>query len=768
MQVIGALGRIAAGLLVSTLGLPAAAQSVWYVDCTARQEGGGTHEDPYKTIQYALERPATGPGDTLLVAPGVYPENLVLDFCSVTLRSLQGPAATVLDGQGRGSTVVIRHLERGLRPVLEGFTITGGSGTPFGPGSAGGGVFLHDTNAELIDCIVSGNSALRGGGVAVVAATATLTKVTLHDNVAGIAPGIRDGHGGGLFVYAEAEASVVCGRISGNVAGRGAGIFAERAKLFLDTSEVVGNRAGTGDYLDQVGEGGGLYAFAGSATLHHSAFRENLVEGLAGGGARLVHVEAAISGCTFENNAVGAWWPATPEFLGEGGGLSVEGDAVVIGTTFVRNHAPDRGGAFAGDGSISCSTFRANTARFGGAVWTSGLGFVPTGCYYGNLMLVDCTLEQNQAVGSPTDAMGGAVHGPAYLEACTLNGNHAFGHGGAAKGATLVDCVLSGNSVEPAQLYLSAYGGGAYQSHLEGCEVEGNTALGIGEAVGWGGGLYDCDGLRLVLHGNRADFGGGLVQVDAQTLTHLTVWGNQATYVADGLLFLGPGALLNSIVWNNPTQGIVDWNGAAQVTYSDIEGGWPGAGNVTWDPGLWAPELGDFHLTSYSWCVDAGDPLSPPDPDGSLPDMGALPFDPDWCGSPAAYCQAKVNSAGCTPSIGWSGTPSLSGPDDFVVTAQGVLGGQPGLLFWGWEPAETPFLGGTLCILPPLYRSAATSSSGSGCAGSYGFPITQAFLVAHGLWAGSTLYAQVWTRDPGFAPPQDVGMTDALRFTICK
>ena len=35
--------------------------------------------------------------------------------------------------------------------------------------------------------------------------------------------------------------------------------------------------------------------------------------------------------------------------------------------------------------------------------------------------------------------------------------------------------------------------------------------------------------------------------------------------------------------------------------------------------------------------------------------------------TPTTYCTGKVTTAGCTPSIDTSGTPTLSGPDDFLV-----------------------------------------------------------------------------------------------------
>jgi len=35
------------------------------------------------------------------------------------------------------------------------------------------------------------------------------------------------------------------------------------------------------------------------------------------------------------------------------------------------------------------------------------------------------------------------------------------------------------------------------------------------------------------------------------------------------------------------------------------------------------------------------------------------------------------------------------------------------------------------------------------------------------LGANTIVYAQFWSRDPAFAPPYNIGLTDALQFTIC-
>jgi hypothetical protein len=138
----------------------------------------------------------------------------------------------------------------------------------------------------------------------------------------------------------------------------------------------------------------------------------------------------------------------------------------------------------------------------------------------------------------------------------------------------------------------------------------------------------------------------------------------------------------------------------------------------------------------------------------------------------AAYCTAKVNSLGCTPSIGWSGTPSLSAPqDDFHIRATNVLNNKPGILVWGLVAFAVPFQGGTLCVKPPMQRTGVQYSGGnpppSDCSGSYDFHLSQAYMQQFFFQAGAIIYAQYWSRDPGFAAPNNVGLTNALRVVTC-
>ena len=143
------------------------------------------------------------------------------------------------------------------------------------------------------------------------------------------------------------------------------------------------------------------------------------------------------------------------------------------------------------------------------------------------------------------------------------------------------------------------------------------------------------------------------------------------------------------------------------------------------------------------------------------------------CPSWGNYCQPKANSQFCAPSIFATGTPSLSGAGQaFRIWAENVLNQKVGLMLWGRAPASVPFAGGTLCVAPPLTRTAAQNSGGSSlptedCTGAYVFQFTPAMMSQGGLIVGDNVYSQYWSRDNGFPPPNNVGLTGAVHWEVC-
>jgi hypothetical protein len=136
----------------------------------------------------------------------------------------------------------------------------------------------------------------------------------------------------------------------------------------------------------------------------------------------------------------------------------------------------------------------------------------------------------------------------------------------------------------------------------------------------------------------------------------------------------------------------------------------------------------------------------------------------------AVYCTPKVNSLGCVPSIGSSGTLSLGDASPFVVTASQVLSSRVGLFVYGKSGrAALPFQGGTLCANPPIRRTPQQSSGGTpppalDCSGSYAFHFDSWFASGAdpGLSLGTIVDGQFWSRDP--AASFGAGVTDAIEF----
>lgn len=135
------------------------------------------------------------------------------------------------------------------------------------------------------------------------------------------------------------------------------------------------------------------------------------------------------------------------------------------------------------------------------------------------------------------------------------------------------------------------------------------------------------------------------------------------------------------------------------------------------------------------------------------------------------YCTAKTTSTGCTPVITSAGEPRASGFDSFYVSATQVRTATRGAFIWSLVPVALPFGGGTLCVAPPYQFQGVSSGTYGGLFGPCGqgqfvFQATQSFFGAHGILPGMTVYAQFMSRDNGYPAPNNIGLTDAITFTL--
>ena len=202
--------------------------------------------------------------------------------------------------------------------------------------------------------------------------------------------------------------------------------------------------------------------------------------------------------------------------------------------------------------------------------------------------LANCTFSRNSA-----RSRGGGMHNDGsspVLTHCTFGGNLTGNVGGGVSNEysslpTLSGCTFGGNSA-------NFGGGGMYNLYsspgLTNCTFDGNLAGSLGSGMyndSSSPGLTNC-----TFSANSAGAaGGGMYNwySSSPTLTNCILWGDI------------PDEIFNDSLIRSPV-----------VTYSDIQGGYGGEGNIDAVPWFADPDNGDFRLGACSPCIDRGDNLA--------------------------------------------------------------------------------------------------------------------------------------------------------------
>jgi hypothetical protein len=379
------------------------------------------------------------------------------------------------------------------------------------------------------------------------------------------------------------------------------------ANAVLDGFTIIGGNANRYGYEDR---GGGMYNYHSNPTLAYCTFLLNSTIGI-GGGIYNLDSNPTLVHCTFSAN-----------FAGDSGGgmFNKLSSAILNNCVFSDNSAVFGGGIYNQDSSspilVGCK-FTGNSADFlGGCMFNSG----------GRPALNDCLFSANSA----TDGGGGILNSASSpkLADCSFNGNFSE-HGGAilnqGSSPTLVNCTFSGNS--------ATWGGGMLNEMMSNPLVKNCT-----------------------FNGNSAALGGGMRNnmMSNPLVKNCTLSGNSHGAISNDMQ--SGTTLINCILWDNTNSQLS--GGSSNIMYSDVEGGWPGLGNIDADPCFADPCNGDYHLksqvgrwdvNSQSWvldyvtspCIDAGNPGCPeanePAPNGNRRNMGAYGGTAEASKSPANW-----------------------------------------------------------------------------------------------------------------------------------
>jgi len=365
--------------------------------------------------------------------------------------------------------------------------------------------------------------------------------------------------------------------------------------------------------------GGGMYNNYGSPMLINCTFTGN--RGRSGAAVYNDSGSPSFIGCTFSNNSAD-----------ENGGAMYNDSSNpgLLNCTFVENSAFDNGGGMYNDNSnatLTNCTFSDNSARYGGGLCNNN----------SEPMLADCVFINNSA-----SRGGGAVcnyGGESTFLSCTFKENLAGREGGGILNdrysrINLTNCLFSRNSAR--------YGGainnnnstfGWIYSDISDMEYNSSAML-----------VLNC-----TFNGNFAEYGGGAISSGS-----FYGYGD----INEGITFYDQVTLINCILWGDTpdeirSDSLYAWmEEPIGVFYSNVQGGFPGQGNIDMNPLFADPNNDDYHLKSaagrwtsassvepdpetQSWvidevsspCIDSGDPDVPVGlerfPNGGIINMGA-------------------------------------------------------------------------------------------------------------------------------------------------
>lgn len=409
----------------------------------------------------------------------------------------------------------------------------------------------------------------------------------------------------------------------------------------------------------QFSNSSGVVVREASPTISNTQFLSNT--GFSAGGILIDNGAPTIRQNLFQGNASD----------GDGGAISIwVGNPEIVGNTFQHNSATNGGGAiytWQGSPTIQSNQIISNTADSGAGVSINE----------GNPSITNNLIHDNSST-----SYGGGLDvqssGSAVIELNQFEGNYAGAEGGALR-ASLGTPQVAGNIF--ASNVSGVYGGGLYVGGESAAQIrrnrfEGNSAVDGGGMAIWsgnsvvdanlfrgnstpddsgiGGGIYVWRGEPIiqnnVLSGNSAAYGGGLhIWQGTSNVQYNTIHANLAAKEGGGIGLQEDSPILrgNIVVQNSAPQGggivrafaapVVDFNDVWNNSGGDYFGLQPGPHDISLDPMLANPQAGDFHLSTGSPCIEAGDPGNFPtnDFEGDIrplivsPDIGADEFLPD-------------------------------------------------------------------------------------------------------------------------------------------
>jgi len=541
----------------------------------------------------------------------------------------------------------------------------------------GGGMYNDNSSPVLTGCSFDSNKATSGAGMYNIGSSPVITDCGFDDNVA-VSLSANDVQGGAICNVNSSPVLTGC----------------QFGKMIA--ASVNGNAYG-----------GVMYNENSSPTVDNcyigsSSFVTSIYANAYGGGICNINSSLEINNCVF-----GSTFAISTNAESFGGAIYNENSSPTLtgcllgGTTIAHDFG---GGIYSIDSSLlltDCTVSSYNAKQSGGGIYSEG----------GTLTLESCTIDNCTA-----GVSGGGIYildAPITVTNTVINDNRAVRFGGGVNiyfsdvtdgQAVIKNSIISNNSITSEA---GLYNGG------------GGIAVAGRGVYGWG----TLTVVNNIINGNTVALlspaelaAGGGIRVGGSDYNELiiinsTIVNNSAATM--GGIRGGPTTMANSILWGNSSPQLPL---GTPVSYSDIEGGYYGTGNIDALP-LFVDPAADFHLQEGSPCINAGDNSAVPawlttDFEGNpriindVVDMGAyelfselgplgvfLDIRPGGCPNPL-----NVNSKGVLPV-------AILGTADFDVSD--IDPESVALAFFG--PGSDPFDP----IIPPNEKKKSVSDVGT-------------------------------------------------------
>jgi hypothetical protein len=343
-------------------------------------------------------------------------------------------------------------------------------------------------------------------------------------------------------------------------------VSGEDANTILEGFTITGGNANSPDPNDKCG--GGMYNSGSSPTVSNCTFTNNTAK-YHGGGMYNNASSPNVTNCIFRSNIAGS-----------GGGMFnfTYSNPTVTNCTFTGNVSTEGGGMFNHNYSnptMTGCTFSGNSASRGGGMHNNASS--PT--------VTDCNFSDNSSYIGGGGILNCNNSSPKVTN-CTFTrnlGNYGGGMGNVSSSPTVTNCNFSNNTAD-------ILGGGMFNQDsssptVTNCTFSGNSSV------------YN---------------GGGMCNVSSSpTVTNCTFSGNTANYNYGGGTYNFSNSnttITNCILWGDwPDEIFDELDSSSTVIYSDVQGGWPGEGNIDVDPCFVDAAAGNLRPAYDSPCIDAAD-----------------------------------------------------------------------------------------------------------------------------------------------------------------